>query len=120
MFIKKNIKQKVLLYASGLVLLNIVLVKCNIREAHEANSGVHYNIYFGDIHNHNSAGYAKGSLQRSFDIARSHLDFYELTTHSFWHDIPMMEGKRQTGRWHGRVPSGWKKLSTCNNDPGKT
>lgn len=50
-----------------------------------------YNIYWGDIHNHNSVGYAKGSLERSFDIAKSHLDFFAFTPHSQWHDMPLME-----------------------------
>lgn len=34
-----------------------------------------YNILFGDIHNHNTIGYGIGSLERSVDIARTHLDF---------------------------------------------
>lgn len=46
-----------------------------------------YNIYFGDLHNHNEVGYAQGSLGRTFDIARSHLDFFAFTPHGYWHDI---------------------------------
>ncbi len=46
-----------------------------------------YNIAFGDIHNHNGHGYAKGSIERSLDIARSHLDFYAFTGHASWHDL---------------------------------
>jgi len=49
-----------------------------------------HDIYFGDLHNHNAVGYAKGSLQRSFDIAREHLDFFAFTGHSQWHDMPIM------------------------------
>ncbi len=49
-----------------------------------------YNLYFGDLHNHNAVGYAKGSLQRTFDIAREHLDFFAFTPHSQWHDMPKM------------------------------
>ena len=36
----------------------------------------YYRLYWGDIHNHNELGYAQVSLERSYDIARSHLDFY--------------------------------------------
>jgi len=41
------------------------------------------NVYFGDLHNHNSVGYGLGSLERSFDIAHSHLDFYCFTPHAY-------------------------------------
>ena len=47
-------------------------------------------IYWGDIHNHNAVGYAKGSLERSYDIANSTLDFFCFTGHSQWHDMPKM------------------------------
>lgn len=46
-----------------------------------------YKIAFGDIHNHNAHGYGKGSIERSLDIARSHLDFYAFTGHASWHDL---------------------------------
>ena len=49
-----------------------------------------WNLYFGDLHNHNAVGYAKGGLRRSFDIAREHLDFFAYTPHSQWHDMPTM------------------------------
>ena len=45
-------------------------------------------IYWGDIHNHCNIGYAQGSLERAYDIAQSHLDFYCFTPHSQWHDKP--------------------------------
>lgn len=51
-----------------------------------------YNIYFGDVHNHNTIGYAQGSLARTFDIAHNHLDFYALTPHAHWHDMGEYEG----------------------------
>src|SRR5262245_10599544 len=47
-------------------------------------------LYFGDLHNHNAVGYAKGSLARSIDIAREHLDFFAFTGHASWHDMPAM------------------------------
>ena len=41
----------------------------------------HKNLYWGDIHNHNEVGCGQGSLERSYQIARSHLDFYAFTPH---------------------------------------
>jgi len=46
-----------------------------------------YRVYFGDLHNHSSVGYAQGSLERAFEIARNHLDFFGFTPHGYWHDI---------------------------------
>ena len=51
-----------------------------------------YNNYFGDLHNHNQVGYAQGTLARSFQIARSHLDFYAFTPHSYWPDVGKYDG----------------------------
>jgi hypothetical protein len=51
-------------------------------------------LLWGDIHNHNELGYALGSLERSYDIARSHLDFYAFTPHSQFAD--------------GRAPKGYE------------
>jgi len=56
-----------------------------------------YNIYFGDLHNHNSVGYARGSLGRTFEIARNHLDFFAFTPHGYWHDIGHYEHRTATG-----------------------
>jgi hypothetical protein len=47
-------------------------------------------LFWGDLHNHNAIGYAKGSLDRSFKIASGHLDFYCLTPHTQWPDMPVM------------------------------
>ncbi|MEZ5361047.1 MAG: hypothetical protein R2748_01575 [Bryobacterales bacterium] len=46
-----------------------------------------YRTYFGDLHNHNAIGYAQGSLRRTFEIARNHLDFFAFTPHGYWPDI---------------------------------
>mgnify|MGYP002624038189 CR=1 FL=1 len=54
-----------------------------------------HNLYWGDIHNHNECGLAKGSLERAIDLARGHLDFWAATGHSWWHDMPDLPG---TGR----------------------
>jgi len=51
-------------------------------------------LFWGDLHNHNAVGYAKGSLQRSIDLAREHLDFFAFTGHAHWHDITPMPGDR--------------------------
>ncbi|MBD3308500.1 DUF3604 domain-containing protein [candidate division KSB3 bacterium] len=53
-----------------------------------------YQLFWGDVHNHNAVGYAKGSLERSIDIAREHLDFFAFTGHASWHDMPLMPGDR--------------------------
>lgn len=50
-----------------------------------------YKTFFGDLHNHSSYGYAQGSLERAFRIARSHLDFCAFTPHGFWNDISQYE-----------------------------
>jgi hypothetical protein len=52
-------------------------------------------ILFGDIHNHNAHGYGVGSIERSLEVARTHLDFFAFTGHSSWHDMPSMEGQRE-------------------------
>ncbi len=58
------------------------------------DEGAPYQLYWGDLHNHNAVGYAKGSLRRSIEIAREHLDFFAFTGHASWHDMPEMPGRR--------------------------
>ena len=53
-----------------------------------------FGLYWGDLHNHNAVGYAKGSLERSIDVAQEHLDFFAFTGHASWHDMPKMPGDR--------------------------
>jgi hypothetical protein len=53
-----------------------------------------YRLFWGDLHNHNAVGYGKGSLERSIDLARHHLDFFAFTGHASWHDMPKMQGDR--------------------------
>lgn len=71
-----------------------------------------YRILFGDIHNHNALGYGIGSLERSIDIARHHLDFFAFTGHAHWHDLAPMEGGRETHWIEGfrRLEEGWPKV----------
>jgi len=59
------------------------------REGEDQNDG--YRVYFGDLHNHGAVGYARGSLERMFEIARNHLDFFACTPHGYWHDIDKYE-----------------------------
>ena len=58
-----------------------------------------YRNFFGDLHNHNDVGYAQGSLSRSFEVARNHLDFYAFTPHSYWPDV---------GKYDGKIENKWK------------
>jgi hypothetical protein len=59
-----------------------------------ANDFARMSLYWGDLHNHNAVGYATGTLERSIDIAREHLDFFAFTGHASWHDMPKMPGDR--------------------------
>lgn len=45
-------------------------------------------VYWGEIHNHNAIGYGKGSLARSYRLARNTLDVYAFTPHGYWPDPP--------------------------------
>jgi hypothetical protein len=57
-----------------------------------------YSTYFGDLHNHNDIGYAQGTIGRTFEIARSHLDFFAFTPHAYWPDI---------GTYPGNIENKW-------------
>jgi hypothetical protein len=54
--------------------------------------------FFGDLHNHNDIGYAQGTLTRTFEIARNHLDFFAFTPHAYWPDI---------GTYPGNIENKW-------------
>ncbi len=66
-------------------------------------------ILYGDIHNHNALGYGVGSLERSIDVARTHLDFFAFTGHGRWHDMEPMQGGREQHWLKGfaRLADGW-------------
>ena len=64
----------------------------------DASSTTKRRLFWGDLHNHNAVGYGIGSLERSIDLAREHLDFFAFTGHASWHDMPMMPGDRHQ-RW---------------------
>ena len=63
-------------------------------KAETKEGGGNYRLFWGDLHNHNAVGYGKGSLQRSIELARAHLDFFAFTGHASWHDMPKMPGDR--------------------------
>ncbi|HEX4926904.1 MAG TPA: hypothetical protein VFV74_02770 [Burkholderiales bacterium] len=71
-----------------------------------------YRILYGDIHNHNAHGYGVGSIERSVEIARTHLDFFAFTGHSSWHDMPAMEGARERHWTEGfkRLKDTWPRV----------
>ena len=50
------------------------------------------NLYWGELHNHSQLGYGQGSLERSYDIAASHLDFYAFTPHGLHADGGVPDG----------------------------
>ncbi len=57
-------------------------------ELFSGGDGSSWHLYWGDIHNHNECGLAKGTLERAIELARGHLDFWAATGHSWWHDMP--------------------------------
>ncbi|MAX35427.1 hypothetical protein [Gimesia sp.] len=63
-------------------------------ELHGSETDNRFQLFWGDLHNHNAVGYAKGSLERSIELAREHLDFFAFTGHASWHDMPKMPGDR--------------------------
>jgi hypothetical protein len=71
-----------------------------------------YRIVYGDIHNHNAHGYGVGSIERSLEVARTHLDFFAFTGHSSWHDLPSMEGARERHWVEGfqRLKTTWPRV----------
>lgn len=46
------------------------------------------NIYWADLHNHNEIGYAKGTLERTYALARNTLDVCAFSAHGYWPDPP--------------------------------
>jgi hypothetical protein len=90
----------------------------------EAIGGSEYKLFWGDLHNHNAVGYAKGSLERSYDIARNHLDFFCFTGHSQWHDMPTMPQNKHLKWVRGFevMENNWNKVKRFANEyyePGK-
>ncbi|MEA3225473.1 MAG: DUF3604 domain-containing protein [Planctomycetota bacterium] len=81
------------------------------------------NLYWGDLHNHGEVGYAKGSLERAYDIAQNHLDFFCFTGHSQWHDMPRMPQDKHLKWVRGFevMKNNWdkvKRLANQYHEPG--
>jgi hypothetical protein len=74
-----------------------------------------HRVLFGDIHNHNAHGYGVGSIERSVDVARTHLDFFAFTGHAWWHDLEPMEGGREAHWRRGfeRLKATWPHVADC-------
>ena len=67
------------------------------------------NLYWGELHNHNELGYAQGSLERSYEIARSHLDFYAFTPHGLHADGGVPDG-------YPVVVANWERIRRAARD----
>jgi hypothetical protein len=107
-----------------LILSLFWFISCSKIEKDESADNSSYNLYWGDIHNHNAVGYAKGSLERSYDIAQNHLDFFSFTGHSQWHDMPVMPQNKHMKWVNGFkvMKNNWEKVVLMANaayQPGK-
>lgn len=102
-----------------MILTSVLFMQCHSKKG---NSRTDKNIYWGDLHNHCNVGYAKGSLERAYDIAQSHLDFYCFTPHSQWHDQPENNNFKSFSEAFQRVNKDWGMITKYANDfykPGK-
>ena len=80
-----------------------------------------WSIFYGDIHNHNAHGYGVGSIERSVDVARTHLDFFAFTGHSSWHDMERMEGGREMhwSKGYARLRDTWPQVQQVIADANR-
>jgi len=89
----------------------------------QPNAG-EFQLFWGDLHNHNNIGQAQGSIERTYDIARSHLDFIAFMPHAQWHDMPEVPDAAQV-KWakgHEVTKERWprvQEMAAENNEPGK-
>ncbi|MEE3258333.1 MAG: DUF3604 domain-containing protein, partial [Candidatus Latescibacterota bacterium] len=73
------------------------------------------NLYWGELHNHSELGYGQGSLERSYEIAGSHLDFYAFTPHGLHADGGVPDG-------YPVVVENWERIRRAareNDRPGQ-
>lgn len=80
-----------------------------------------YRVAYGDIHNHNAHGYGQGSIERSVEIARTHLDFFAFTGHSSWHDLGELEGGMEAHFLDGfkRLAETWPRVQKVIADSNR-
>lgn len=97
----------------SLLFFIICFIQC---QTNKQNSLPQKNLYFGDIHNHCSMGYAKGSLERAYDVAQSHLDFFCFTPHSQWHDQPQSSNLIRFIDAYEYVRQNWDLIKRYAND----
>ncbi len=96
-----------------LILTTVLFIQC---ETQNETNYEQKNIYWGDIHNHCNVGYAQGSLERAYDIAQSHLDFYCFTPHSQWHDQPEISNLKRFTEGFEYVKQNWGKVKQYANE----
>jgi hypothetical protein len=59
-----------------------MLIGLPVRSLTQDDHGAKYQLYRGDLHNHNEVGCGTGSFPRSIDLARQHLDFFAFAGHA--------------------------------------
>jgi len=96
-----------IIFTSGL------LIQCQTQNEYGVEQK---DIYWGDIHNHCNVGYAQGSLERAYDIAQSHLDFYCFTPHSQWHDKPESSNFDRFTEGFEVTRQNWEKIKRYANE----
>jgi len=96
-----------------LILAGILLSRCQTNNEYSYESK---NIYWGDIHNHCNIGYAQGSLERAYDIAQSHLDFYCFTPHTQWFDHPETSNLKRFHEGFEVAKQNWFKVKQYANE----
>ena len=108
-------------HCTGMAAASLLTKKVRGSTSAKETSEIGHNIYFGDIHNHNSVGYGLGSVERAYDIAHSHLDFYCFTPHAYRDKDPtppeenVRPGYKKTyNRWNDV-----KELNISYYEPGK-
>ncbi len=74
---------------------------------------------WADLHNHNALGYGRGTLDRSYEIAKGALlDAYCFTPHGLWHDRPESDAKMKAFHERGfeLVRRNWRDIVAKANE----
>jgi hypothetical protein len=96
-----------------LILSTVLFIQCRTEKEYKFEEK---NIFWGDIHNHCNIGYARGSLERAYEIAQSHLDFYCFTPHSQWHDISESSNFERFTKGFEVTRQNWEKVKRYANE----